>query len=141
MLILSPDIVRFESHAWDDCTLIAVDRSSRKVIEDFSDLGPFAQFVDVPEQIVHIKVTRRVRVDDIDDPPLASEGTLRFYLAPVAPTAGRKRVEITCVLTSIRYDVTPTTSPASGVVKTLTFAAFHPESQDPITITPADLMD
>lgn len=142
MLIISPDVVRFESHVWDDCTLITVDRSARKLVEDFSDLGPYPQFVDVPERAVHVRIIRRVNADETDDPTISSSGVLRFYLNTPGADVRRKRVEISCVLTSIRYE-----APAAAhtqhatVIKTLTFAAFHAEAQDPVIISAADFKD
>ena len=70
MLILSPEIVRFDSHAWDDALAIAVDRTPKRLIEEHSDAGPFAVFADVPEQSITIRVRRTLSTDDTDDPAL-----------------------------------------------------------------------
>ncbi len=135
MLLLSPEIVRFESHAWEDVSALAIDHIPKRIVEDHSDLGPFATFADVPEQSIHIRVQRRVTADDLDAPTLGQSGLLTFYIGPPAADLQRKRVAITCVLTSIRSEL-PTAKPAT---RTLTFIATSNGATPPITTTPAAL--
>lgn len=137
MLLLSPEIVRFDSFAWDDVSTLAVDRLPKRLIEDHSDLGPFATFADVPEQSVQIRVQRRITADDLDDPPLGLSGELTFYIAPPAADLSRRRVAITCVLTAVRSELPA----AKQATRTLTFHAVSDGITNPITITPAILGD
>ena len=137
MLLLNPEIVRFESHAWDDVAALAIDRTPKRIIEEHSDLGPFATFADVPEQSIHIRVQRRITSDDLDASALGASGTLTFYFSPPGAELSRQRVQITCVLTSIRTDL-PALKQAT---RTLTFLATSDGTTNPITIPPAALQD
>ena len=137
MLLLSPEIVRFDSFAWDDVATLAVDHLPKRLIEDFSDLGPFATFADVPEQSIQIRVQRRITTDDLDSPALGAQGTLTFYFSTPGADLSRRRVAISCVLTSIRTDL-PALKQAT---RTLTFLATSDGITNPITITPAALGD
>jgi hypothetical protein len=137
MLLLAPEIVRFESHAWDDVASLAIDRAAKRIIEEHSDLGPFATFADVPEQSITIRVQRRITADDLDDPPLGEAGELTFSIGPPAAALARKRITVSCVLTSIRSDL-PSAKPAT---RTLTFLATSDGATDPITTTIALLAE
>ncbi len=137
MLLLNPEIVRFDSHLWDDVATLAIDHTPNRLIEDFSDLGPFATFADVPEQSIQIRVQRRITTDDLDSPALGAQGTLTFYFSPPGAELSRRRVAISCVLTSIRTDL-PALKQAT---RTLTFLATSDGATNPITITPAALTD
>jgi hypothetical protein len=138
MLILHPDIVRFESHAWDDALLIAVDRIAKRLIEDHSDAGPFAAFVDVPEQSIQVRVQRALSATDTDDPALGDAGDLVFYLAPPAGDLNRKRITIHCAVTAIRIDLPSGTKPAT---KTITLTAFKDDGSDPMSMDTPSLAE
>ncbi len=135
MLLLSPEIVRFESHAWDDVAALAVDRIPKRIVEEHSDLGPFATFADVPEQSVHIRVKRRITADDTDAPSLGDSGQLVFYTGRPTSDLARQRITITCTLISIRSEF-PSGKPAT---RTLTFIATNAAGSDPVSSAPAPL--
>jgi len=140
MLILNPEIVRFESHAWDDVAAIAIDRAAKRLVEDHGDEGPFAAFADVPEQTVTIRVQRRLggAGDDTDDPALGASGQLTLYTARAGADASRRRITITCVVTAIRCDLPAAGRPAT---KTITFIAQSEGASDPVTVADAALTD
>ena len=138
MLILNPEIVRFESHAWDDVAAVAIDRAAKRLIEDHSDEGPFAAFADVPEQTVTIRVQRRLAGDDADDPALGASGELVFYLARPGADQSRKRFTITCAVTAIRCDLPAAGKPAT---KTISFIAHSEGGSDPVTTTDAAIAE
>lgn len=139
MIALKPEVVRFDGHVWEDVQLVAVDQVAKKLIEEFGDGGPYAAFVDVPERSVQVRVVRRVTRDDADDPALGAEGTLRFYIGPRTTDADRKRVDVACVLTSIRGETSA--GGDGGTTKTMTFVGAGDGATNPITITSAVLGD
>ncbi|MBY0310692.1 MAG: hypothetical protein K2W85_01340 [Phycisphaerales bacterium] len=139
MIALKPEIVRFEDQVWEDVQLVAVDQVPHKLIEEFGDQGPYAEFVDVPERSVLVRVVRRVTRDEANDLPLGSAGTLRFYIGPGTSDAGRKRVDVQCVLTSIRAGAPE--SAAGSTNKTMTFVGAASGGTNPITMTDATLGD
>ncbi|HVU62500.1 MAG TPA: hypothetical protein VHC70_00890 [Phycisphaerales bacterium] len=130
MLILNPDIVRFGSHAWSDVSLIAIDRSARRLIEDQADAGPFATFVDVPEQSITIRVQRTLAATDADDPALGDAGDLEFFFATPGAELERRRITIHCAVTGIRTDLPTGSRPAA---KTIEFRAFSEDGSDPMS--------
>ena len=136
MILLNPEIVRFENLAWEDVIALAIDRTPKRTIEDHSDEGPFPAFADVPEQSITIKLQRRITQDDTEDPTLGESGTLTFYTGPAANDAARRKVSITCVATSIRCDLPSSGKPA---IKTITFAAASTDGSDPVAISAAAL--
>ena len=138
MLILNPEIVRFESHAWDDVAAIAIDRAAKRLVEDHGDEGPFAAFADVPEQTLTIRVQRRLSGDDVDDPALGAFGQLVFYKARAGADNSRKRITINCVVTAIRCDLPAAGKPATN---TISFIAAGAGASDPVVIADAALAD
>ncbi len=136
MIALKPDVVRFEQHVWEDAVTVVVDQSARRLVEEYSDSGSYAAFVDVPERAVQVRVVRRVTRDDTNDPMLGSAGTLRFYLGPEAGDAGRKRVSVLCVLVSIRTEVAAIQAGLSAT-KTLTFLGMGDGGTDPVAVADA----
>lgn len=138
MLILHPEIVRFDSHAWEDVAAIAIDRSAKRLIEDHADAGPFAAFVDVPEQSITIRVQRTLATTDAADPALGDAGDLVFLLAAPGSELDRKRITIRCAVTSIRIDLPTGTRPAT---KTIEFRAFKEDGSDPITAATPSLTE
>jgi hypothetical protein len=138
MLILNPDIVRFESHAWDDVAVIAVERSAKRLIEEHSDAGPFAAFVDVPEQSITIRIQRTLAATDADDPALGDAGDLVFYLSAPGDDRERTRYTIRCAVMAIRIDLPTGAKPAT---KTIEFRAFAADGSDPIAIDTPTLTD
>ncbi|HMN40461.1 MAG TPA: hypothetical protein PKE29_06410 [Phycisphaerales bacterium] len=131
MIVLRPEIVRFESFAWEDVLLVAVERVGTRIVEEHGDAGPHAAFVDVPEQSIHIRVQRAIGVDDLDDPALGTAGVLVFYGAPPADDRRRQRITIACVVVGIRSE------PGAGgrpPAKTIAFRAVSSGGSDPVTI-------
>lgn len=140
MIALNPDVVRFEGLVWEDVQLVAVDQLPHKLIEEFGDDGPYAAFVDVPERSVQVRVVRRVMRDEAGDPPLGTSGTLRFYIGPGASDAGRMRVDVLCVLTSVRSG-SPEGGGGGAATKTMNFVGVASGGTNPITVVDATVRD
>ena len=145
MLALNPDVVRFEQWVWEDVAAAAISRAASKRVEDWGDLGPHSAFVDAPELRTTVRVTRRMSGDDGELPVVGTLGTLVFYVTPGATDALRRRVQVRCVLTSVRTEVTGvrpgrrTQGPGvDGGIQTLTFVAVSVNGQaDPLSISHA----
>lgn len=145
MLILSPDIIRFEDLIWDDASAVAIDRAAARTIAEFSDLGPHIAFADVPEKRTTVRITRTLRrADPINDPAphVGRLGTLVFYTSTELGDMGRRRVTVHCVLTGVETQL-GSAARTPRATQTLTFLALSPNggAQDPVTITPAELTD
>lgn len=144
MLILSPDIIRFEDLIWDDASAIAIDRAAARTIAEFSDLGPHIAFADVPEKRTTVRITRTLRrADPTNDPAphVGRLGTLTFYTSTELGDLGRRRITVNGILTGVETQLGTPTRPRTTQV--LTFLALSPNggAADPVTITPAELTD
>lgn len=133
MLVRSPNAVRFGNVYLANVETIVVERSAHKTIEEWTDGGPHAVFVDVPEQRVSVKLVRRLDTgespDRVEFIP-GKDGLLGFFLAGHGGDASPIEVNITCVLTGVRYDAWD--EPTRQV---LTFVAYSESAtQDPVNV-------
>jgi hypothetical protein len=131
MLILNPRLVTFGSYSWPEVAAIAIDRSPHRTVEDWSDLGPYAVLVDVPEQKVRVTVVQEVERDDVHLPRPGESGTLSFRTSPTASDAGRRRFSCTAVVLEVRHEL----SLRKGAVRTVTLAAVSADgATDPVVM-------
>ncbi len=142
MLILNPEVARFEQWVWEDVAGASISRGATRRVEAWGDRGPHPELVDVPEIRTVVRLTRRVVGGDLVIPPLGTLGLLVVYTARGGSDAGRRKVEVRCVLTSVRSDVPgmrgerrPPGSPIAGA-QTLTFVAVSETGgPDPVVVT------
>ncbi len=155
MLVLDPEVVRFEDVVFEDALGVAIDRQARKLVEEWGDDGPHAAMVDVVEQRVLVRVTRRPargRAGGGEDAEagltLGREGDLVFYSSTEGGGA-RTRFSVRCVLTGVKTDVatddasraSSRTAPGLVAVQTLTFIGVSPDGgvADPVTVSVAEV--
>jgi hypothetical protein len=130
MLISNPTSVTFANQSLDAVRQVAIDCRAAKATLDWSDLGPYPTFADVPERSVTVKV---VAVPDHDQSWLApgAQGTLIFKTSPSATDGARKTYALTAVVMSVSHDLTE-----SAIKRTIEFAAISPDgAAEPITIS------
>lgn len=140
MLILNPASVRFGDSLWDDVSLVAIDRAATRLVEEWSDAGPYAVFIDCPEQRVAVRIVRRLMRDEPVPPALGTSGQLRMVTSPGASDAGRSTIEMTAVLTSVAHQVPgePSAKASAVAQQTLSFLAVSIDGEEnPVSITPA----
>ncbi len=131
MLILNPDLVTFSGAAWAQVASVAIDRSASRLIEEHSDGGPFAVFVDTPEQRVTARVVQRLLGTDLPGPRLGDRGLVELSASPNRSQAGRVRVSFSAVITDIRIDVRP-----GGSTRTVTLLAVSDDGKsEPVLVT------
>lgn len=133
MLLLNPRTAKFGDMRWTEITAIAIDRTPRRRVEEWSDEGPYAVFADVPEQRVRIVITQELVQSDTDPPIPGAQDTLIFYTSPAPADSARKKVSATAVILDVRHEL----SLKKGAVRTITLAAVSDGASDPITITDA----
>src|SRR5688572_50733 len=133
MLLLNPPLVRFGPHTWTDVTLLAVDRTSTRLAEDWSDSGPHPVFADAPEQHTQIRAVRTPLRDDLAAHKPGHQAALTFHTSPTSSDADRRLVTISAaVITSITHHLTT----AKSAQQTITLTALSPTgAADPITTT------
>lgn len=133
MLSLLPTQVSFAAQSWPRITSIAIDRTAARQVVEWSDAGPHAVFVDVPEQRIDISVTQDLTDDGAFDAPRpAQAGIFEFTTAPGGSDARRVRVSMQAVILSITHDHTP--KKFTRTIRLLATAATG--ATDPITTIP-----
>jgi hypothetical protein len=139
MLILNPQAVKFGPTTWEDVAAITIDRAAERTILEWTDSGPHPALADVPEQLVTIKVTRRLLRDDLSSPAPGQSAELVFCTSPTAAQGGRKRARATVVVTSVVHQLTGQRSGADpGALRTITMLCISSDgAADPITIEDA----
>lgn len=132
MLILNPRSVSFGAQEWPNILAVTIDRAPRATAEEFTDLGPFATFADVPEISTRLTVTQELSTDDLAGPGPGDRATLRFDASSTALDGPRRRLSTDAVVLSIQHEL----SLKRGALRTITLAALSPDgASDPISFT------
>jgi hypothetical protein len=135
VLLLNPRTVSFGGEVWEDVSAVVVDRSAKRAVTDWSDLGPHVVLADAPEQLVAVRVVQHVSRDDVGSPKPSEAGELVFHTSPSGSDSPRKRVKALCVV----MDVTHELSLKNGAVRTVKLVAVSSDGVvDPVTIEDAD---
>ena len=133
MLLLNPTTVRFGQSLWPSISAIAIDRQPRRIVEEWTDLGPYTAMVDVPEQRIRIVIHQELAHDDPSPPRPGDQATLSFFTAPARADAARRKVSSTAVVLEVRHEL----SQKKGALRVISLAAISGGAADPITITDA----
>jgi hypothetical protein len=133
MLILNPQTVRFGQARWPDVSALAIDRRPRRIIEEWTDTGPYPALVDCPEQRIRITIIQELAHADPSPPRPGDQATLSCFTAPARAESARRKVSTTAVILEVRHEL----SHKKGALRTITLAAISGGQADPITITDA----
>jgi hypothetical protein len=132
MIILRPDRVTFAGVNWNGVERLAIDRLGTRVVRGWSEDGPHATFVDVPEQTVRVRVALAADRTMLNSPRPGDLGQLRVELAG-GGDEGRRLVRIDAVVESVTHDIA-----GSRAVRTVTLTAVSDEGDDdPVVVTDA----
>lgn len=132
MIFLNPLSVKLGAFTLTNVTHIAIDRAARRTAEEWTDLGAFASFADVPEQRAAITIARRITETETTAPKPGDSLTLSFRAAPSASAAQNRAVSATIVITAVEHAISSrgiATQQLRAVAVSATGAA------DPITET------
>ena len=105
MLWINPRNVTLFGSDLTGVRTIAVSRSGKLVVEEWSDAGPFAVFADVAEisvEVVIEQVAREETAGVLGAVAPGDAGTLRFSAAPSAASAHAEAVEASVVVTGVK---------------------------------------
>ena len=108
MLVLNPRRGEFGASVWTNVTSVSVGRSARHALTEWSDNGTHVVFVDVPEQLVSVRVVQEMLGDDMDLVRPGERGTLAFVTGQNSSDAGTRRVTIECVVKTVSYETSVT---------------------------------
>lgn len=131
MLFINPRQVRFGDRVWGDASAVVIDRAAARLVESWSDHGPFGTLVDVAEERVTVKVVQSVAGDAPGTLALGEEAELSFVSTPTGTDQGAREVRATCVIVGVAHEL----SAKSGAVRTITLRAVSDDgSADPVAV-------
>lgn len=132
MVWLNPDTVTLDSTVLTHVTFAAIDREARRTAIEWTDLGAYPAFADVPEQRVTVRITRRVSASEPAPARPGDQVLFTLRSAPGASAAGVRVVSATVVITEIAH----AWSSAAGLTQRITALALSPTgAEDPVTDT------
>jgi hypothetical protein len=135
MLVLNPDVVRFEAVVWEDAAAVVVERGTSRAVEEWTDFGPHAGLVDAAEIRTTVKVVRKLTQGDVSMATVGALGDLTFYSAPTGSDAGRRRVKVRCVLMSVKTELPAASESKAHATQTLSFTAVSSDGTvDPVEV-------
>lgn len=135
MLVLNPQSVVLLSSIIERVRRVAVHRTPERALLEWGNTGPYPTFADVPEQRVEIELVADLERGSLDGPTPGDEGVLEFFTAPTAGSGGRRRVEASVVITSVRDEVEPG---GSALRRIKMFALSDNGTNDPIDVSNAE---
>lgn len=108
MLFLNPQHVSLGALTLEHVASIVVSRAADRLTVEYSDLGPFPVFADVPQERTTLTITRDLLdagLPETDALALGHQATLSFTTAPNASDARTRTFSLTIVITAIRNDL------------------------------------
>lgn len=135
MLVLHPEVVRFGSLVWEDVESVLIDRLSDGVVREWGETGSYARLVDVPRRVVRVRVVRVLRESDLGEPALGELGELVVHTAPAFGNVGRERIDIVCVVTEVREELTNRKESR----RVVTLEGVSTSGTDPVSVSNAEL--
>ncbi len=134
MLWLSPERVELLGVTLPGVTMVSVDRTTTRLAEEWSDLGPHVVFADAAEQRVTVTVRRAAQGGEGLLTPGAirpgAQGTLTLRVRASAGDAKGTTVSASVVVTGVEHSAGPT----RGVEQTIRMAAVSSDGAlDPIS--------
>lgn len=129
MIVLSPREVSLLGLTLGGVESVAVSRRARKLVEEWSDIGPYCVLVDVPEQRVEVTLRRVITADESWSPTPGQAGLLTLRVAASAASPRARTLSAAVVVTAVEHDA----GPAGGVRQRIEMAAVSATGfQDPV---------
>lgn len=134
MLLLNPKQVTFGSSTWGNVVSIAINRSAKKILVEWSDAGPHAVLADVPEQRVELEVVQELLGEDVNTPSPGQQEELSFTTSPTTTDEATREVTVTAMVESVSYEV----STRRGSYRRVTLVAVSADGvTDPVAVDDA----
>ncbi len=136
MLILNPSSVVLGSEAMDNVESVAVERHAERLVVEWTDAGPHAGFVDVPQQRVTARIVQALTGGTLEGPRPGQALTLSL-VSSAGGESGRQRLSASGVVTGCRVDVQRTARGGSAR-RTIDLVLVSADgAADPVSIAPA----
>ena len=133
MVFLNPDTVTLGALALTNVQFVAFDREARRTALEYTDLGPYAAFADVPEQRIVVRIVRRITESEALPIKPGDRATLSLRSGPNLSGAAVRATSATVVVTAVEFAL----SNRSGATQRISAVALSTNgAADPITTTP-----
>src|SRR5437016_1791595 len=116
MLILNPRTVTFGAARWESVQSVAIDRIPHKIVESWSDAGPYAVFADIPEQSLRMTIVQELSPTDLAAPSPGDRATLSFCTSPTAGDQHRQRLSTDAVVLRVSHDLSQKGAPTCTIL-------------------------
>ncbi len=116
MLVLNPRTVTFGDARWENIQAVSLDRVPQRVVEEWSDAGPYAVFADVPEQKLRVTVVQDLAAADLAAPVPGDRGTMAFCTSPAAADQRRQRLSMDAVVLRVTHDLSVKGAPTRTIL-------------------------
>ncbi len=133
MIWLNPQSVTLGTVVLDNVDSVSIDRTAARTALEFTDAGPYPGFVDVPEQRVDVRITRRITASHDTGLRPGDSVLLTMRRAPGASAAGVSRVQASVVIASIEHSM----SASRGATQRIEAIGVSSDgASDPVVVTP-----
>ena len=137
MIVLNPTSVQFGTTLIERVLWVAVDRAATRLVREWSDEGPYARFIDAPEQQVSFTLQQEFHAD-LSTPFVASgapgvgtQTVLTIVTQANASDGAKKKLTVTAVLVGVSHKVG-----SRGATRLLKFEAVATDgATDPVVVT------
>jgi hypothetical protein len=130
MLLLSPTRVSLGNLVLQNVSSISIDRLPSREVLEFSDLGPYPTFADIPEQKVLITILQHLTSSDFAAPLPSASATLTIHARPNGTDAGSVTLQANTVVRAVSHDLAP-----KAATRTISLIAISSSgTANPITI-------
>lgn len=130
MVFLNPDIVKLGALTLANVQFVAIDREARRTALEYTDLGPYAAFADVPEQRVVVRIVRRIAESEALAIKPGDRLALSLRAAPNLSAGPVRAISATVVISAVEF----TMSQRGGATQRISAIAISSTGAvDPIT--------
>lgn len=134
MLVLNPRLVKFGAFVWEGVLSVVIDRLAHKQVVEWSDAGPHAVFVDVPEQRIEVRIAQELIREDLAGPVPGQQAELVLYTSPTSSEAARRKVSLQAVVVQVSHEL----SLKKGALRMIELVAVSATgASDPVSISDA----
>ncbi len=129
-MVLTPAEVSFGGRAWANVQVVTIEQGAAKLVEEWSDAGPVAAFIDVPEQRVILKIEQSLSEEDPGEALLGEEAEVEATFGPSGGDLLRRRVRVRAVVVQVVHKVS-----TSGATRVVTLRGVSADGvTDPVVV-------
>ncbi len=137
MIWLNPETVTLGAVTLTNVVSVAIDRQGRRTVSQYTDLGRYSAFLDVPEQKVTVRIVRRITESEGTTIRPGDKLTLGVRASAGQSAAGVRKTSATVVILSVENSLSARGAGGNGgATQRITAEAVSTDgAADPVTVT------